>query len=332
MRDDDWLSQLDPNGEWRAPKFEPDNPTFDQVEIQIVSWCNRSCAFCPSGKFPVDKEMMSLRTVDNIIAHLEPRNFAGTVGLHLMCEPLLHKKVGEIIDAFRTRLPQTYIRIESNGDVLDKEFGRLSELFESGLNEILVNCYDSRAQFDTRNGAILALASRDPEIWYWNQRMAWPKTARSDWRVVRLRAFYEDNYALRNWAGHVGLQRPERISFPIPLSCARPFRRLHVNYRGEVVLCNNDWKHEVVVGDLNTESLDDVWNAPLLSDYRRRLLEKDRDMRLCRTCDNGVPSSNPPRLPPADSWAAGRQFWSNAKKRFTERASNLFGGRSSATR
>ena len=255
-----------------------------------------------------------METVRAIIAHLEPLDFGGTIGLHLMCEPLLHKGISEIIRAFRDRLPKVDIRMESNGDVLDKDFERLEKLFEDGLNEILINCYDSKEQFDQRNKQILQLKSQSPSIWYWNQWLDFPSGARNEWRVVRMRAFFGDGHTLKNWAGHVALQRPEKIEFPVPLSCPRPFTRLHVNYLGQVVLYNCDWKYEVVAGDLNTQNLDEVWNAPVLVKYRRHLLNRERSLHLCRTCNLGVPMTNVPPVPPVDSWVRARRMWLGVRK------------------
>ncbi len=297
----DWMQAIPPDSDWLSPPYRADDPPFDQVEIQAVSWCNRSCDFCPSGTFPVDKTFISAATIERIITQLVPLEFAGTIGLHLMCEPLLHKRLEEIVKEFRSRLPKVFIRIESNGDALDKNFDRLIGLCDSGLNEILINCYDGTEQFEFRNRRILDLVRRNPDLWYRNRWLAFPEGPRKNWRVVGMRAL-SPAFSLRNWAGHVGTQSPHRIDFPLPLSCARPFRRIHVNVKGEAVLCNCDWKSQVVAGDLGTQSIGEVWNAPVMKQYRRRLLNRDRDMPLCRTCDAGVPMEGFLH-PPADRMA-----------------------------
>jgi MoaA/NifB/PqqE/SkfB family radical SAM enzyme len=291
---------LDPNSFWLKPHFETLSPGFDQVEIQLTSWCNRSCSFCPSGTFPVPKQMMEWEVVDRIIGQLEPLHFSGTIGLHLMSEPLLHRKFAEIVAEFRARLPGTFIRIESNGDAIENRMEKLLEYFDAGLNEILINCYDSPEQRGRRNEALLALARENDSLWYWNDRMENPKGPRHAWRSIRLRDFYESGFSLRNWGGHVELQRPDQLSFPLPLSCDRPFQRVHVNYKGQVILCNNDWKFEVTAGDLMKEDFEDVWNSAVFTEhYRPRLLRCNRGMKLCESCDNGVPWVKTPPISPA---------------------------------
>lgn len=288
----------------KIPDLKIQDPSFDQVEIQLVSWCNRECSFCPSGTFSVPKVMMKWDVVERIVSQLERIKFSGTIGLHLMSEPLLHTDFSKIVREFRKRLPKVYLRAETNGDVLDtSNMAPIPDYFGAGLNELLINCYDSVEQRDRRNASLLQLGRSNSSLWYWNDRQRLPLTRRYKWQVIRLRDHFEEGgYSLRNWAGHVELQNNicEESDFPLPISCPRPFERFHVNYLGQVLLCNNDWKYEAVIGDLMEQDLREVWNAPLLTDhYRPRLLECNRDMTLCRTCDTGVPfGHNQPQLTP----------------------------------
>lgn len=296
----DLLASIDPSSPWVKPKYALNDPVINEVEIQLVSWCNRSCDFCPSGTFPVPKKMMEWGVIHKIIEELELINFQGTIGLHLICEPLLHRDFQKIVGEFRKRLPKSFIRIESNGDVLDNKFTKLADYMDAGLNEILINCYDSKEQREERNDKLLSLTESYPAIWYWNIRMRNPRMSRFRWKVVKLRDFFDDDYSLRNWAGHVEQQRSEEIQFPLPLSCARPFDRVHVNYKGEVILCNNDWKFEVVAGDLTQEPLQTAWNSPtFLEQYRPKLLKCDRSNKLCESCDSGLPWEKEPKISPA---------------------------------
>lgn len=281
---------------------------LSQVEIQVASWCNRECTFCPSGTFPVPKKRMGLSIVDRIISELETIQFSNTIGLHLMCEPLMHNKFPEIVKMFRERLPGTFIRAESNGDAL-KNMDRLESLFDSGLNEILINCYDSQEQFTTRSKQILALKPTRAPIWYWNKYQRFPSTPKRDWRVVRLRAFYDSGYTLSSWSGLVAPQRPEKLQFPLQLGCNRPSTRLHINYLGDILVCNNDWKFEVVTGNITQLSLRDALNTPTLRDYRINLANKNRTMKLCQLCDSGFPRPHEPGYPPPDRWASLRGKW-----------------------
>jgi iron-sulfur cluster protein/radical SAM family protein len=306
-----WLSRAAGTAEWKPPD------RFSELELQICSMCNRSCSFCPANTFPTARAFMSDTTIDRIVSEMEKIGFSGRVGLHLMCEPLLNKKFADILKVFRLRLPGVYLRIESNGDPL-KDFSKLATYFDAGLNEILVNCYDSPEQFEARNGRILELVRHRPDIWYKNQHLGSPKhLPRREWKVVRLRDFHRRDLVLRNWAGHVPTRRKDAPVFPLALPCERPFQRIHVNYLGQVVLCNNDWKSEVIFGDFNHQTLEEILSSPVRMQYCASLARANRDLHLCRTCDNWLPIDTPPEPPVG---LAARTKWPfMAAKNFSKR-------------
>jgi len=287
-------------------------PMFQKVELQLASWCNRSCAFCPSGKFPVPREMMAGEVAERIAGELGRLDFRGRIAFHLMSEPLLYKRFEEVLRLFRRHVPRAHFYVHTNGDVLT-DYERIHRLFEAGLNDILINCYDSQTQFDGRKASIVDFTRHHPEIWFWNKWQCNPTGPRHEWRVVRLRAFFGEGYTLRNWAGHVRASHDETLEFPLKLECARVVEGLHVNYLGQVVLCNNDWKFEAVAGDLMKEDAWSVWTSPLLERYREHLSRRDRSLPLCRTCDNGYPRRREPGYPAADRLAPARRVWGSAR-------------------
>jgi MoaA/NifB/PqqE/SkfB family radical SAM enzyme len=287
---------------------------FTKVELQLASWCNRTCAFCPSGTFPVPKTFMSDQVAERVAGELRDVGFSGALGFHLMSEPFLYKRFEEIVALFRRHLPNAYLYVHTNGDAIN-DFERAPRLFAAGLNQLWMNCYDSSEQFERRNAAILGLTRRHPDIWYWNKWLCEPSTARHRWKVIRLRAFFGGGFTLRNWGGSVANSHDERLEFPLKMECDRVVDALHVNYLGQVVLCNNDWKFEVVAGDLMKEDVRSLWtSSPVLEKYRAHLARRDRSLPLCRGCDNGYPRRREPPFPPADGLARARRVWAFGRR------------------
>jgi radical SAM protein with 4Fe4S-binding SPASM domain len=60
---------------------------------------------------------------------------------------------------------------------------------------------------------------------------------------------------------------------------------MYINYRGEAVLCCNDWRFEVVLGDTAESSLLDIWTNDRYRAYREQLWRQNRHMPLCASCD-----------------------------------------------
>jgi radical SAM protein with 4Fe4S-binding SPASM domain len=67
--------------------------------------------------------------------------------------------------------------------------------------------------------------------------------------------------------------------------CAYPFYVMAVNSDGSVSLCGNDWAHGTVVGNVNTQSLPDIWGGEALFLFRKKMLEgRRKDIAVCSNC------------------------------------------------
>jgi len=266
---------------------------FSRIQIQTVSWCNRSCAFCPSGKFPVPKTFMALEVYHRIIDHLHDLDFSGRISPYLMNESLLDKRLPELIAYAREGCPDSWIAINTNGDALSESL--LARLFDAGLNCLDVNAYDNTAQYDAyvalaervaarRDDITLTTGYSDPSF----NNLTLPRSMRilhcrdmSTWETrFRDKVSTPD---LTNRSGNIPQAR--RLTAPLPLGCERPFQQMYINYRGEAVLCCNDWRFEVVMGDTATSSLWDIWTNARYQTYRQHLQRKNRALPLCDTCD-----------------------------------------------
>lgn len=268
-------------------------PLFTRIQIQTVSWCNRSCAFCPSGKFPVDKAFMPIEVYHRVIDQLGRLNFAERISPYLMNESFLDKRLPDLIAYTRQHCPASWIAINTNGDVLSEAL--LHRLFDAGLNSLDVNAYDSPAQHQKHSALAQRFAAHRNDI-----------TLRTDYsnpffqgtdlprhmKLLNCRdmSCWEPRFLakqatphLQNRSGHIPGAR--HLSEPLPLTCHRPFQQMYINYRGEAVLCCNDWRFEVIMGDTAQMTLAEIWMNDKYQAYRRNLQQKNRAMPLCATCD-----------------------------------------------
>ncbi|MEI9941031.1 MAG: radical SAM protein [Pseudomonadota bacterium] len=68
--------------------------------------------------------------------------------------------------------------------------------------------------------------------------------------------------------------------------CVLPFRDMNVWADGKAVLCCDDWNEEHVVGDLNTQSLSEIWNGPALHHARsRHMAGCGNELEICGKCN-----------------------------------------------
>jgi radical SAM protein with 4Fe4S-binding SPASM domain len=69
------------------------------------------------------------------------------------------------------------------------------------------------------------------------------------------------------------------------MTCPYIFYSLSVNSDGSVSLCFLDWARKLVIGDLRTETLKNIWNGERLFRYRMEHLEgKRKQDSVCGTC------------------------------------------------
>ena len=69
------------------------------------------------------------------------------------------------------------------------------------------------------------------------------------------------------------------------IACPWPFYELAVNWNGTVSLCNEDWVHGTLVGDINRETLKQIWNGKRLYEMQKMMLEGRRsENKVCKNC------------------------------------------------
>lgn len=89
--------------------------------------------------------------------------------------------------------------------------------------------------------------------------------------------------------GSVTLDDPGAAAVPKASACIRPFRELNVWANGKAVLCCEDWNEDYVVGDLNTQTLAEIWHGERLQEVRRAHAGGcGGDIPLCASCNQWV--------------------------------------------
>jgi hypothetical protein len=92
---------------------------------------------------------------------------------------------------------------------------------------------------------------------------------------------------------------------PPSASCVLPFRELNIWADGKAVLCCEDWNEEYVVGDLNANTLSQIWHGEQMTAVRaKHLAGRGQDILLCSRCNNW-------RVP-----GKGARLWNSAESGF----------------
>jgi len=230
---------------------------FKSTNIETYAFCNRKCYFCFNNeRFPDrDKGIMEEGLYYKIIDELASINYAGRISPHFYGEPLLDKRLTKFVAYARKTCPYAHIRFGTNGDFLTRDL--LVELVDSGLSRVVITNYD-----DVRKENLIKLSQEFSQY-------------------VVLRS-YKD-IRLVNRAGVIFDKESQNIDKP----CLRPCSQLVINWKGNVLLCCNDYYERYVFGNVNDKSIFEIWTSCELKKYRE-LLQKQggrRQVDICRNCD-----------------------------------------------
>lgn len=260
-----------------APLLEGGIPPFSSIEFSINALCTRRCVFCPrvdEKAFPNINSHLSLDLFKKIMDDLASINYIGRVSISGFGEPLLTKNIHEYIAYAKKKCPGALFEIVTNGDVLtDDVFKRL---FDAGLDCLKISLYGGPHQIPKFEKMMKDHGLTEKEV------------------LIRKRYLPpEKNYGLTisNRAGAITLENinVKPLDEPLNRPCYLPLYDMIIDYDGLVVICSNDWFKEAVVGDLNKESIIDVWKSDAFNAIRRKLVNNNRNCIPCKKCDtNGT--------------------------------------------
>lgn len=241
-------------------------PLPSQIEISLFDTCNRSCSFCPksnSNIAPNTNNKISISLIDKFVKDLISIKFDGIIHLCGYGEPLLHKKILEICKKLSEA---STVEITTNGDVLNHKL--LNKLYLSGVSKILLSLYDGIWQVKKFKDMIKK--SKVP----------------NDFVILRDRWYSkEGNFGVKltNRAGtvKVGNQIPNNVH----TVCYYPAYQFMMEWDGNVFLCPQDWQRKESMGNLNYQSVFEIWNGKKFKRFRKNLINGHREDKPCLDCN-----------------------------------------------
>jgi len=221
---------------------------FNAIQIETIQGCTLRCPWCPNKDIEYSFNKMTKELYYKIIDELAGMNFTGRVSPYLMNESLLDDRLEDFIAYTKKKLPDCHIMINTNGTLLDEK--REKSLREAGLDEIRVSCYSDEVE---------------------------NKVSKMGVKINKLQQIKASFY---NRGGNVDVGGEKKGGY-----CPKPFNQMYVRWTGQAVLCCSDYHFEAVMGDVNKQSLMDIWNNSKYNKYRQHLKRGKRDLPLCNKCN-----------------------------------------------
>lgn len=287
------------------------------LQLQTKSGCNASCAFCPQRKikdlFPPAELSDALWA--KILDECEGEANLHAIGFVCQNEPTTDPRLFERIRSFRDRFPDRVMTfMVTNGTNLDPP--TVETLLASGLDamHVSVNGYGKedfeavnegkswdRFQANLRHLFAQDLSDLAVMVSFVRNR-AYQKEfekAVAAWRARGIKVFvhginnrgglvddYEEKWAIPLESESWGKRMQKRFMKWFLGCCPYPFIQMSVLADGQCIVCTHDWSRHTVVGNLNEQTIREVWNGPEMCKARMNLLEgRAKDNGACSDCD-----------------------------------------------
>jgi len=265
-------------------EFRPMN-----IQFEGLSRCNASCTFCPYTDMKRQKGEMSEELFHKIVKEgkkLKCKSFSP----FLNGEPFLDPKIFNWLDYMEKE--GVWVSLYTNCSLLNKE--KIDRLLKY-KNIVQIVCSINAATKETHE-KLMHLKNFDEIV----ENVKYLLSKNPYFRVMCSMALLEENkhecadfkrmWGRRhtriaqfvNWAGYK--HNPIEALIPKEKHFCHHLKNMYVLWDGRVCLCCMDYDGKVITGNLNTQTVKEVWdNSKWIRD--KQLEGKYDELELCKDCN-----------------------------------------------
>lgn len=283
-----------------------------KIMIQTSSYCNASCIICPYNESSKTNTLgfMSKVLFKKIIQECSLHTELERIMLYLMNEPLTDKSIIERINYAKNRNPNSIIHIVSNASLLHENLSldlikSKLDYIEFSVNGLFEKSYEKIMKglnYNTNLKKILkfiklAKQNKKEKDFINIKVMGLPGILEKSELILAEKYWEKQGVNVISFKGPT--TRASNVAYLPKIKkteiggCGDEWRNnmIHILFNGDVVLCCMDWNREVVLGNLNTSSISELWN----SKHRKKIEEmikgkiKSPEDFICKRCDLSIP-------------------------------------------
>lgn len=268
-----------------------------EVSIETLAKCNAACVFCPYPTLDRQGEKMPDEMLDRIIEELKSHPHPFIISPFKVNEPFLDKRLLPFCRKVEAELPNAMLRLFSNGSALtEKHLREVNELEQVYHLWVSLNTHEpdeyrrvmsldfgrTTANLDRLHTMVAMKQFRHPVVL--SKVMQGKRRAQIDEEFVQ---YCVDRWPLFEvftikrdaWLGNI-----ETDDAPVPDAPCGRWNELSITATGVVSLCCMDGKAEFPIGDLRTQTLYEVYNAPAYRERREKQLSR-LQVEPCSGCN-----------------------------------------------
>lgn len=244
-----------------------ETPIFDTIEIETYNRCNGLCDFCPVSVYNDTRAEAKMTEVlfNKIIDELVEIQYSGAICLHSNNEPFMDDRIIGFAKKIRMKLPRAYTHLYTNGTLLTLE--KFLEIIPN-LDELIIDNYNDDLILNKRTEEIKKYCECHEEL--------------ISKVTIVLRKQHE---ILTSRGGDAPNTIKDSTNLYENNSCILPFKQMIVRPSGQISLCCNDPLGKYTLGDLNTQSVLEVWNGVKYKEFRSAIINGRKNLPKCKLCD-----------------------------------------------
>lgn len=253
---------------------------------------------------------------EKIVQEVAQQPLLSTVSLTLQNEPLLDKRIFEWVKYLKIHAPDKNCVLTTNGELLDQF--EMDEIARSGLDVLIVsvNALSKRVYQSVNLGLDYDRVFRNIDSLLSNPdlksklALSFVPTKENESELTQFARYWKGKgvkvtiISLENRAGSVpDFKRIRLVSDSSSRSifsrlltsvisqvrkrygCVVPFFQMNILFNGDAILCCHDWERAPVLGNVDTESLSEIWNSEKSNSIRRLLGRGEfQEIGPCEDC------------------------------------------------
>lgn len=271
-----------------------------RMKIEISNYCNHSCLFCGRNKAKFESGFISEELFDRVLREAHELGVR-EIGLFINAEPFTSKNLAQYVKTAKD-IGFSYVYVTTNGALAVPT--RLKEVIDAGLDSIKFSvnagtketykkihgrddfdvvcenikyCFEYRAQSHKKYnifGSCVVTKMVESELESVKEKIG---------RYMDELCFYKIRDTWGVVAKNADLGTYEYTSRK---RCTSPFNAINVSHDGFLLACCEDINHDLIVGDLNKQSLKEAWYGEAMTLMRKRHMTYDLEP-ICRECLKG---------------------------------------------
>lgn len=269
------------------------------IEIEIFSYCNRKCWFCPNSFIDriSENKIMPKETYQSLLNQLHEINFSGELTYSRYNEPTSKRELFiDRIRSARKALPNAILRTNTNGDYITRDY--IEELCDEGFNQLWIQQYLGNNQKYNHEEMRRRAEKKIKKL-------------KLDSKIITDIPGYKLEYDLsyRGMTIHIrsrnfdidGSSRGETI--PIASDyirtqrCMQPFNNMYIDYNGNVMVCcalrSDVPEHKSgIMGHVSTDKLWNIYMSDKYKPWRDHHMQDGPKEGFCKSCRDSVSYEN----------------------------------------